>query len=132
MFAIGMEPFVAALRAGGRFPKAEQELGEIIIEAYKVVSFWTRLNQSCERVVSSHKLWQGLERHLIRRFRGDTLASSARGPGRATRPVLPVERGRSALGLPVQRPSKLQILPSFLGTHWVVTFFLAMASPDRL
>ena len=39
MFAIGMEPFVAALRAGGRFPKGEQELGETIFEAYKVISF---------------------------------------------------------------------------------------------
>ena len=68
MFAIGMEPFVAALHAGGRFPKGGLELGEIIFEADKVVSFRTRLNQIDERVENSHELWQGVESHLMRSF----------------------------------------------------------------
>ena len=97
MFAIGMEPIITALCAGGRFPKGDQELGEIIYEAYKVVSSQTRLNQTYERVVNSHELWKGVEGHLVRSFRGDTMASPSLGPGRAARPVLPVERGRSAL-----------------------------------
>ena len=80
MFAIGMEPFVQELRAGGRFPKGEHELGDIIFEAYKIVSFQTRQNQIYERVVNSDDLCKVVEGHLMRSFRGDTLARPRRGP----------------------------------------------------
>ena len=39
MFAIGMEPFVKALRAGGRFPKEERELGDIIFKHTRLSLF---------------------------------------------------------------------------------------------
>ena len=112
MFAIGMEPFVVALRAGGRFPKGETELGEMVFEAYKIVSSRTKLNQIYERIVNSDDLWRGVESHLMRAFRGDTLAPPARVPGRAARPVLPIARGRSALGLPAPVPTRRALLSS--------------------
>ena len=129
MFAIGMEPFVVALRAGGRFPKGETELGETVFEAYKIISFRTRLNQIYERIVNSEDLWRGVESHLMRAFRGDTLAPPARVPGRAARPVLPIARGRSALGLSPPAPTRRGLLSSHLGSRWVVSFYLALASP---
>ena len=114
MFAIGMEPFVQALRAGGRFHKGEQELGDIIFEAYKVVSFQTRLNQIYEYVVNSDDLWKVVDGHLMRSFRGDTLAQPRRGPGRSAKPLLPVsearDRGRSALQQVVPRSRRSRCL----------------------
>ena len=80
MFAIGMEPFVVALRAGKLSPKGQQELGEAIFEAFKVISYRTRLNRIYERVTNSEELWQGVEGHLMRALRGDTLAPPVRGP----------------------------------------------------
>ena len=132
MFAIGMEPFVKALRAGGRFPKEERELGDIIFEAYKVVSFQTRLDQIYERVVNSDTMWKVVEGHLMRSFRGDTLARPRKGPGRAANPTLPVlqarDRGRSALLEVVPRMRRSRCLAR-LGQHWSVTTPFGAASP---
>ena len=125
MFAIGMEPFTTALRAGDHSSKREKELGEVIFEAYKVISFRTRLNQIYERVVNSDDLWHGVEGHLMRAFRGDTLAPPARGPGRAAKPVLPIARGRSALGLSHRHPPDVRSsLPTWVHVEWCLSTWL--------
>ena len=123
MFAIGMEPFTAALRAGDHSSKGEKELGEVIFEAYKVISFRTRLNQIYERVVNSDDVWHGVEGHLMRAFRGDTLAPADQVEQRSQ--SCPLREDAALWASPHRHPPDVRSsLPTWVHVGWCPSTWL--------